>query len=107
MAAELDAYEERTGNHIPIHVDGASGAFAAPFAYPGYKWDFKIPRVVVSLELPSGSVAGMTQRARVEAGKARLELMHSPSMPVDTSMALHLLAWDGSFGGRLITCQRI
>ena len=51
MAAELDAYEERTGNHVPIHVDGASGAFAAPFAYPGYKWDFKIPRVVVSHDL--------------------------------------------------------
>jgi glutamate decarboxylase len=27
-------------------VDGASGAFVAPFATPKLEWDFKIPRVV-------------------------------------------------------------
>jgi len=31
---------------IPIHVDGASGAFIAPFAYPHLKWSFDVPRVV-------------------------------------------------------------
>ncbi len=41
----LDEYEEETGNDIPIHVDGASGAFIAPFLYPKLKWDFRLPRV--------------------------------------------------------------
>lgn len=45
MAAELDTYEAKTGIHVPIHVDAASGGFVAPFAYPDYKWDFKVPRV--------------------------------------------------------------
>jgi glutamate decarboxylase len=36
----LDKYEEETGHDIPIHVDGASGAFIAPFTYAGagQKW---------------------------------------------------------------------
>ncbi|PLW30430.1 hypothetical protein PCASD_15608 [Puccinia coronata f. sp. avenae] len=42
----LDAYEAKTGISIPIHVDGASGAFVAPFAYPDLEWDFRLPRVV-------------------------------------------------------------
>ena len=32
MSDLLDDYEARTGHHVPIHVDGASGAFVAPFA---------------------------------------------------------------------------
>lgn len=46
MATLLDEYEARTGISVPIHVDGASGAFFAPFATPSLKWDFQIPRVV-------------------------------------------------------------
>jgi len=46
MAALLDKYEEETGHSVPIHVDGASGGFFAPFASPKLEWDFKIPRVV-------------------------------------------------------------
>ena len=42
----LDEYEAKTGNFVPIHVDGASGAFVAPFATPKLPWDFKLPRVV-------------------------------------------------------------
>lgn len=42
----LDQLQEKTGLDIPIHVDGASGAFVAPFAYPSLKWGFDIPRVV-------------------------------------------------------------
>lgn len=42
----LDQYEADTGNNVPIHVDGASGAFVAPFATPKLAWDFKLPRVV-------------------------------------------------------------
>ncbi|RPD65905.1 glutamate decarboxylase [Lentinus tigrinus ALCF2SS1-7] len=46
MAALLDEYEARTGHSVPIHVDGASGGFIAPFATPKLEWDFTIPRVV-------------------------------------------------------------
>lgn len=46
MSDLLDEYEARTGHSVPIHVDGASGAFVAPFATPKLEWDFKIPRVV-------------------------------------------------------------
>ncbi|KAF9483776.1 glutamate decarboxylase [Pholiota conissans] len=42
----LDEYETRTGNFVPIHVDGASGGFVAPFVTPKLIWDFKLPRVV-------------------------------------------------------------
>ncbi|CAK9780193.1 glutamate decarboxylase [Cutaneotrichosporon oleaginosum] len=45
MSDLLDAYEEKTGNHVPIHVDAASGGFVAPFAYPKLEWDFRLPRV--------------------------------------------------------------
>ncbi|GAA5839119.1 hypothetical protein JCM5353_007717 [Sporobolomyces roseus] len=31
---------------VYIHVDGASGAFVAPFVSPELKWDFRLPRVV-------------------------------------------------------------
>lgn len=36
----LDQYEKETGHDIPIHVDGASGAFTCPFTYAGagHKW---------------------------------------------------------------------
>jgi len=46
MSDLLDEYEAKTGYSVPIHVDGASGAFVAPFATPKLVWDFKIPRVV-------------------------------------------------------------
>lgn len=43
----LDEFEKETGHDVPIHVDGASGGFIAPFAYAGagFKWDFTLPRV--------------------------------------------------------------
>ncbi|KAJ7470531.1 glutamate decarboxylase [Mycena latifolia] len=46
MAELLDEYETKSGHSVPIHVDGASGGFVAPFATPKLLWDFKIPRVV-------------------------------------------------------------
>jgi len=46
MSDLLDQYEKETGHSVPIHVDGASGGFVAPFANPKLVWDFKIPRVV-------------------------------------------------------------
>ncbi len=45
VAAALDALQERTGLDVPIHVDGASGGFVAPFCDPGLVWDFRLPRV--------------------------------------------------------------
>ena len=45
IAAALDALERDTGLDVPIHVDGASGGFIAPFVEPDLVWDFRIPRV--------------------------------------------------------------
>jgi glutamate decarboxylase len=33
------------GLDIPLHVDGASGAFVWPFLYPESKWDFRLEQV--------------------------------------------------------------
>src|SRR4051812_20723741 len=41
----LDKLQEETGLDIPIHVDGASGGFLAPFTVPELVWDFRLPRV--------------------------------------------------------------
>ena len=41
----LDALQKRTGLDIPVHVDGASGGFIAPFLDPELEWDFRLPRV--------------------------------------------------------------
>jgi len=46
MSDLLDDLQKRTGLDIPIHVDGASGAFIAPFAQPHLQWSFDVPRVV-------------------------------------------------------------
>ena len=45
LSAALNRLEERTGLNIPIHVDGASGGFVAPFLQPQLLWDFQLPRV--------------------------------------------------------------
>jgi glutamate decarboxylase len=41
----LDQFQKDTGLDIPIHVDGASGGFLAPFVEPDLEWDFRLPRV--------------------------------------------------------------
>jgi glutamate decarboxylase len=43
--AELDRLAARGGPDVPIHVDGASGGFVAPFLQPSLDWDFRVPRV--------------------------------------------------------------
>jgi glutamate decarboxylase len=45
VAAALDRVQETTGLDVPIHVDGASGGFLAPFVEPDLVWDFRLPRV--------------------------------------------------------------
>ena len=45
VSEALDRLEAGTGLDIPIHVDGASGGFLAPFCAPELEWDFRLPRV--------------------------------------------------------------
>jgi len=41
----LDELQADRGLDVPIHVDGASGGFVAPFLQPDLVWDFQVPRV--------------------------------------------------------------
>ena len=41
----LDTLQASTGLDVPVHVDGASGGFVAPFIDPDLEWDFRLPRV--------------------------------------------------------------
>jgi glutamate decarboxylase len=41
----LDALAASGGPDVPVHVDGASGGFIAPFLDPDLEWDFRVPRV--------------------------------------------------------------
>jgi glutamate decarboxylase len=45
ICGALDELEARTGVDVPVHVDGASGAFVAPFIDEELEWDFRLPRV--------------------------------------------------------------
>ncbi len=45
IAAALDALAASGGPDVPVHVDGASGGFVAPFLQPDIEWDFRIGRV--------------------------------------------------------------
>jgi glutamate decarboxylase len=42
---ELDKLAAGGGPDLPIHVDGASGGFIAPFLHQDLAWDFRVPRV--------------------------------------------------------------
>jgi glutamate decarboxylase len=41
----LEKLNKENGWDVGIHIDGASGAFVAPFLYPDLKWDFRLPLV--------------------------------------------------------------
>jgi glutamate decarboxylase len=45
ISQALDRLQAEGGHDIPIHVDGASGGFVAPFLHPHLEWDFRVPRV--------------------------------------------------------------
>ncbi|MBS0204975.1 MAG: glutamate decarboxylase [Planctomycetes bacterium] len=45
VSQALDQLQQDQGLDIPIHVDGASGGFLAPFCAPTLAWDFRLPRV--------------------------------------------------------------
>lgn len=43
--AEICAALDEHHPHVPVHVDGASGAMIAPFCDPDLQWDFRLDRV--------------------------------------------------------------
>src|SRR5450631_3431183 len=45
LSQALDQLAQDTGLDVDMHIDGASGAFLAPFCAPDVVWDFRIPRV--------------------------------------------------------------
>jgi glutamate decarboxylase len=45
ICAALDRLAAEGGPDVPVHVDGASGGFVAPFIQPDLVWDFRLPRV--------------------------------------------------------------
>ena len=45
ISRALDQVQAEHGCDIPVHVDGASGGFVAPFLQPDLEWDFRVPRV--------------------------------------------------------------
>ena len=45
ISGELDRLAAGGGPDVPIHVDGASGGFVAPFLQPDLTWDFRVSRV--------------------------------------------------------------
>jgi glutamate decarboxylase len=45
LSEALDTLQAEKGLDVDMHVDGASGAFLAPFCAPDLVWDFRLPRV--------------------------------------------------------------
>ena len=45
ISQALDRLQAEKGCDIPVHVDGASGGFVAPFLHRELEWDFRVPRV--------------------------------------------------------------
>ena len=45
VSKALDVLQAEAGLNIPIHVDGASGGFLAPFCASDLVWDFRLERV--------------------------------------------------------------
>src|SRR5258708_2097951 len=45
ISEDLDPLQATRGCDIPIHVDGASGGFVAPFLHQDLEWDFRVRRV--------------------------------------------------------------
>ena len=45
ISESLDRLQAERGVDVPIHVDGASGGFVAPFLHQHLSWDFRVARV--------------------------------------------------------------
>ena len=71
----LDLKKEK-GLDIPMHVDGASGAFVWPFLYPDSTWDFRLEQVrsinvsghKYGLVYPGHRLAGLPREVRPRRG---------------------------------------
>lgn len=46
LDAKIEELNKKTGWNLGIHVDGASGAFVAPFVDQDLDWDFRLKNVV-------------------------------------------------------------
>jgi glutamate decarboxylase len=86
----LDSFQGKTGIDVPVHVDGASGAFVAPFVDPDLVWDFRLPRVA-SINA-SGHKYGL-----VYPGVGWVVWRDSPSLPED------LIFWVNYLGDNMPT----
>jgi len=75
LAKALDQLQADTGLDIDIHVDGASGAFLAPFCAPEVLFDFRLPRVK-SISTPRGTSSGWRRWA--SAGSSGETARNSP-----------------------------
>src|SRR5215467_2879282 len=60
---ELDKLAAGGGPDVPMHVDGASGGFVAPFLQPDLAWDFRVPQVA-SINARDGPVRADQRGAR-------------------------------------------
>src|SRR5262249_948593 len=90
ICAALDAFEQQTGVHVPVHVDGASGAMIAPFLDPDLVWDFRLPRV------PSINTSGH-KYALVYPGVGWIVWRDSEALPDD------LIFWVNYLGDNMPT----
>ena len=62
LADALDTLQADTGLDVDIHVDGASGAFLAPFCAPDVEWDFRLPQGEVDQHVGTQVRAGAVGR---------------------------------------------
>ena len=76
--------KKQKGWDIPIHVDGASGGFIAPFIYPEIKWDFRLEQVK-SINV-SGHKYGL-----VYPGLGWLVFRDEPDVPKDIVFTVNYL----------------
>ena len=67
ICAALDALAADGGPDVPVHVDGASGGFVAPFVQPDLVWDFQLAARARRSTPPATSTASST---RASAGRS-------------------------------------
>jgi glutamate/tyrosine decarboxylase-like PLP-dependent enzyme len=97
ISEALDGLQAAGGPDVPIHVDGASGGFIAPFLHPDLEWDFRVPRVA-SINT-SGHKYGL-----VYPGVGWVVWREVAALPEDLDMA-HLLLDDLRVQVRMLASQ--
>ena len=71
ICAALDRLQADTGLDVPVHVDGASGGFVAPFIDPDLVWDFRLPRGAVDQRVRATSTGSCTRESAGSSGATR------------------------------------